>query len=198
MIHRADGFTLLEILVALVVLGFLVIGLTEGVHFGLRAWELQARMIGRRQDLDAVDRTLRRLVETMDPGTSADPLTLQGNPTSLAFTAELPMTSPLPIRRADVGLGVDAAHRLVLRWTPHLHAIRFGAAPAAQTSELLRGVDRLEVAYWGPAAGGGWQNRWNQAGLPGLIRIRLIFIKGDPRHWPDIVAAPMRDRIDEE
>jgi general secretion pathway protein J len=198
MIHREEGFTLLEILVALVVLGFLVIGLTEGVHFGLRAWELQARMIGRREDLDAVDRTLRRLVETMDPGTSGDPLTLQGNPASLAFTAELPMTSSLPIQRADVGLGVDAAHRLVLRWTPHLHAIRFGPAPAAQTSELLRGVDRLEVAYWGSAAGGGWQNRWNQDGLPGLIRIRLIFVKGDPRHWPDIVAAPMRDRIDEE
>jgi len=197
MIRRQDGFTLLEILVALVVLGFLVVGLTQGVHFGLRAWAMQERIIGRHEDLDAIDRTLRRLIETMDPGTPGDPLALQGSATSLAFTAELPMASPLPIRRADVGLGVDAAHRLLLRWTPHLHAIRFGPAPAPQTSELLRGIDHLELAYQGPATGG-WQSGWNQAGLPRLVRIRLIFAKGDPRHWPDIVAGPLRDRIEEE
>jgi general secretion pathway protein J len=204
MIRRQGGFTLLEILVALVVLGFLVVGLTQGVHFGLRAWELQARTIGRREDLDSIDRTLRRLIENMDPGTSTDPLALQGRATGLAFTTDLPMAVPayagtsLPIRRADVSLGVDAAHRLVLRWTPHLHAVRFGPAPAPLVSELLRGIDHLDLAYRGAAAGGGWQSSWNQAALPGLVRIRLIFAEGDPRRWPDVVAAPVRDRIEEE
>ena len=196
MIRRQDGFTLLEILVALVVVGFLVVGLTTGVQFGVSAWERQAHVIGRHENLDAVDRTLRRLIEAMDPGTSTDPLPFQGGTATLAFTAELPMAAPAPIRRADVGLGVDAAHRLVLRWTPHLHVIRFGPTPAPQTSELLRGVDHLQLAYWGPTTDG-WQSRWNQADLPKLIRIRLIFVKGDLRHWPDIVAAPVRSGLEE-
>ena len=35
------GFTLLEIMVALVVFGLLVLGLGQGVDFGLRAWGRQ-------------------------------------------------------------------------------------------------------------------------------------------------------------
>lgn len=189
---RQGGFTLLEILVALIVLGLIVIGLAQGVQFGLRAWDAQARTIARREDLDAVDRTLRRLVEAMDPGSSAEPLTIAGTARSVAFTTSLPMfAAALPTRRADVALGVDAAHRLMLRWTPHLHAVLLAPAMAQET-ELLRGVDHLEIAYWAGTAGG-WQASWNLPLPPGLVRIRLVFAKGDARRWPDIVAAPMRE-----
>src|SRR5271170_7447617 len=56
------GFTLLEMIVALVVLGFLMIGLTEGSRFGFRAWKHQADMIADHDQMDAVDRTLRQLL----------------------------------------------------------------------------------------------------------------------------------------
>ncbi len=188
--RRHGGFTLLEMLVALVVLGFIVAGLTTGMRFGLRGWDTQARLIGERQDIDAVDRVVRQLIESIDPGTLTSPLPVRGNSNNLAFTSEMPAGSGLTLRRADLGLGVDAAHRLVLWWTPHRHAVRFGPAPVPQTSELLRGVDHLELAYWGK--NGVWESQWTQAALPRLIRIRLTFAKGDPRRWPDIVAAPLR------
>lgn len=192
------GFTLLEILVALVVLGLLMLGLAQGVHFGLKTWESQARTIARLEDLDAVDRTLRRLVESMDPGSSADPFAIEGSPTHLVFTGELSIfAAALPTRRADVALRVDAAHRLVLRWIPHLHAVRTGRAAAAQESELLRGVDHLELAYWDSTGRAGWQSRWNQKVPPSLVRIRLVFVEGDKRHWPDIITAPVRDLSEE-
>ncbi len=187
---RQGGFTLLEMLVALVVVGFIVVGLTTGMRFGLRAWETQSRLIGHREDMDAVDRSLRRLIEAIDPGTLADPLPFRGSNSSLAFTSEMPVGSGLALRRTDLRLDLDTAHRLVLRWTPHLHAARLGPAPTPQTSELLGGVDHVELSYWGQT--GTWQNQWTQTGLPRLIRIRLIFSKNEPRRWPDIVAAPMR------
>ena len=196
--RHQGGFTLLEVLVALVVLGMLVLGLTQGIHFGLKTWASQTRTIAAHEDLDAVDRTLRRLIESMDPGSPAEAVSIDGSASSFAFPSELPdFAAALPSRRADVALGVDAAHRLVLRWTPHLHAVRLGPAPPAQQSELLRGVDHVELAYWPSGAGGGWQTLWKQPLPPALVRIRLVFTEGDKRHWPDIIAAPIRDRSEE-
>ena len=56
------GFTLLEIMVALVVFGILVAGLAQGVQFGLRAWNGQTALIAQRGDMDAGDRALRGLI----------------------------------------------------------------------------------------------------------------------------------------
>ena len=195
---RSGGFTLLEVLVALVVLGFVMAGLSQGTRFGLRAWGAQSRLIDARGELDAVDRTLRRLVEGMDPGgPNQDPL-IEGAADTLAFTSELPAAAAAATRRADVALLVDAGGRLVLRWTPRLNAVRFGPPPPPEEAELLRGVAGVDLAYWprptpdAPAAG--WRGGWTEKALPALVRIRLVFPPGDGRRWPDIVAAPMRER----
>jgi general secretion pathway protein J len=90
-------------------------------------------------------------------------------------------------------LKVDASHRLVLRWWPSLHARRLRPQPPAPTeTELLRGVSRIELSFW--RTGGNWVSSWQSADLPALVRVRLQFPRGDPRHWPDIVAAPRLDR----
>lgn len=187
--NRAQpGFTLLEVLVALVVLGFLMVGLTQGLRLGLGAWGRQSTMIARREDLDAVDRTLRGLIEQLNPGTPTDPPLIAGEPGRIAFTSRLPFA--LGAESADIAIGLDAQHRLVMHWTPHLHGRRVGAAPPPQTAVLIDRLARIEFAYWRPA--GGWVRTWTESRLPALIRIRLIFPPGDSRHWPDLVAAPLR------
>jgi general secretion pathway protein J len=187
-----DGFTLLEMLTALVVLGFLVLALNAGMHFGTLAWHAQARDLRVRDDLDPVDRTLRRLVEAMDPGTATDPPVIQGTTHKLGFTTNMPVAAGSLIRRADVALLVDASHRLVLRWTPHWHVTRFGPPAPPQETVLLDGVQQIDLSYRaaGPGAAG-WVAAWSQKLPPALVRIHLIFVDGDQRHWPDI-AAPMR------
>jgi general secretion pathway protein J len=58
--------------------------------------------------------------------------------------------------------------------------------------ELIRGIDRIELAYWGsqsPGQAGSWQTQWDGAGIPELIRLRLVFAKGDRRRFPDLIAA---------
>ena len=182
---------------ALAVLGFLVLGLAQGVRFGLGAWDAQARLLGRTGDLDIADRALRRVVAQLVPTDDARQPGLRGTAAGFEGVTELPTTAALPTRRAVVALGVDRAQRLVLRWTPYLHARRLGPPPAPEESELLRGVERIEVAYWSAAAGGGWLPAWTRAELPDLVRVRLVFARGDRRRWPDVVAAPVLERMEE-
>lgn len=182
------GFTLFEVLVALAVLGFTMVGLAQGARFGVRAWDMQGRVIDKRSELDAVDRALRRFIERADPGGGKEPASLQGTADHVAFTSELPAAASGAARRADMVVLVSGG-RLVLRWAPHLHVRRLGPRPAPAEEELLRGVRRAEFAYWSPT--GGWVGAWSEQALPALVRVRLVFPEGDRRRWPDVVAAPL-------
>lgn len=186
------GFTLLEVLAALAVLGLLLAGLAQGLQFGLRAWDMQARDVGWGNDIEATDRAIRLLIRRIRSGAEVrDHPTVTGGPQSCELATLLPGLTTGP---ALVRLEVDAAHRLVLRWLAAPHAVRLGPPPPAQTLVLLERVERLEFAYWNPQPGGGWQRDWNEAAPPALLRLRIVFPRGDARRWPDIVAAPLLDR----
>ncbi len=200
--HDERGFTLLEILVGLVVLGFVLVMLTQGIQFGLQAWRSQAQITTERGDLDTVDRTLRTMVERMDPGSQVSGTLVRGNAHSVSFTTDLPFAAAqLASRQADVSVSVDAAHRLSLFWLTHFRNW-LGPARVPAQATLADGVDHVEISYWQrPIAGrpgvgkpGGWVTEWDgRAGPPALVRFRLAFVDRR-RHWPDIVSAPMRER----
>ena len=195
--NRQAGFTLLEILVALVVLGFLLLALTQGIRFGVRAWTVQARAVAATGDLDAVDRTVRGLIERMNPGSVVGGgAKIVGDASQVSFVTELPAAADsLPTSEADVQLTTDARHRFVLRWTPYYRTVLIQRPPVR--TALLNNILRLEISYWQPAAAGanaGWVAAWADVTPPALVRIRIVFPPGDARQWPDIVAAPMRER----
>ena len=194
---RQSGFTLLEILVALVVLGFLMIGLTQGVRAGLAMWGAQTRRVGETADLDAGARVLRRLLSGISLPSAGGFLgassteKFEALPESLTFVGDLP-TGFGTTRRADITLELHEG-RLVLRWTPRRHEVSTAPPPEPIETELIRGVERFDLAYWGSPSQGepaGWQSRWDRRDLPELIRVRLGFAKGDRRRWPDLIAAP--------
>ena len=190
------GFTLLELLVALVVLGFVVAGIGQGARFGLRAIDRQEALTVEHGDLDAVDRLLRRLVVQMMPGSMREPSAVLGDPSAVAFATDLgAAASALRTSQAEVRLAVTAG-RLSLTWRPLLHAARFGPPPAAETLTLLEQVDGIALSYWGAVGDQPptWQSTWRQRALPRLVRIRLIFPADSGRHWPDIIAGPARPR----
>ncbi len=187
------GFTLLEIVVALVVLGVLLVTLSQGVRFGFAAWGRQDQALRGAETLQAADRVLRRLIEDCYPGTERDGAKLVGRPHAMAFTSDLPIGQDGAASRADISLTVDRDRRLVLSWLPHLHAERLQPAPPPQLSVLLEHVAGLQLSYWSDAARG-WSREWDAATLPDLVRIRVQFGDGDPRRWPDIVEAPSREQ----
>jgi general secretion pathway protein J len=174
-----SGFTLLELLVALVIMALLVAGMAAGVRYGLRAWSHETAMARTAGDLDTVDRTLRLVLATSDPGTR-----VTGADGSIAWTGFLPAGRG----RADMVLIVDADHDLVLRWTPHPHAENLMPASAFRQDVLLGGVAGLSLLYWQDIGSAGWHAAWQAQSMPRLIRIHLRFSKGDNQDWPDIVV----------
>jgi general secretion pathway protein J len=187
----ARGFTLLEVLAALLVLAMLILALNQGARFGFSAWGTQARVIAAHDELDAVDRTVRRLVSHIDPGSRDEPEEFSGDAHTVSFTTLFPASGvALPTHRVQVGLGVDSAHRLLLRWSLHPHAERLTPAPPPASTDLLDDVDHLDLAYW---RNGAWQTTIADKSAPDLLRLRIVFRAGDQRHWPDIIAAPVRE-----
>lgn len=195
--RREGGFTLLEILVALVVFGLLMVGLAQGVRTGLAMWHAQTRRLDRVANLDTVERLLRNLFSSMPPpliarfiGGNATATGIKGSADRISFVGELP-TGLGTTRLARMTLELQG-RRLMLIWTPERHEVLAGPPPAPSTTELLGGVARLDLAYWGtliPNQPAAWQSAWKGATLPQLIRVRLVFAKGDPRRWPDLIVA---------
>jgi general secretion pathway protein J len=187
------GFTLLELLVVLTVLSFILVGLAQGLQFGLLTWATEVRLSGRNDDFNPLDSTIRQLIEGTDPGTELNPAPFVGSRNQLHCLTALPDARTAgSVRRIEATLLVNTQHQLVLRWKPYVHARRLTPPPALSESELLRGIADVELAFWAP--GSGWVAAWRSPNLPTLVRLRVHFPAGDTRHWPDIIAAPRFDR----
>ncbi|MDR3529063.1 MAG: prepilin-type N-terminal cleavage/methylation domain-containing protein [Rhodopila sp.] len=187
--RTSAGFTLLEMLVALTIFGFLLVGLSQTVRFGLTAWQQDARLSDRKTDLEAVDRSLRAIVENLAPGDEAARPAMDGSADRLTGVTRLrvPGSGLMPVR-IEAGLAISGTW-LVLRWRPHHHGQSLGPPPPPRETELMNGVSRLGIAYWLPS--GVWASTWHEPDLPLLIRFRVTLAgEGAPR-WPDIVVAPL-------
>lgn len=186
--RRSDaGFTLLEVLVALTVVGFIMVGLQQGLHFGLAASERMERLSRRQDSFGAAERVLRRLIEQAEPAPTG--AALLGSPGTLLMRSTLPRLGDGGAPPRSIALGTDAGHRLVLRWHDP-------AGVAMEEAVLLERIASVEFAYWGTASdgSGGWHRSWDAAEMPRLVRIRLRALEPG-RTWPDIVGRPMIEKL---
>ena len=193
---RPAGFTLLEMLVVLVVLGFLMIGLSQGVRAGFSLWDAQTRRVGQTAELDAAARIVRALLTNVASPSSTGITTtangaFKGTPDSVSFVGDLP-TGLGTTQRAEITLQLQQG-RFVLSWIPHRHELSSAPTPEPTHVELIGGVSQIEFAYWGavsPDQTGSWQAQWEAGAIPELIRLRLFFTKGDQRRFPDLITSP--------
>jgi general secretion pathway protein J len=170
------GFTLLELLIAVTILGLIVVALTGGVRFAGQAWQAQAKQSQRYGDLDAVQNVLRQLI--------ASAKDFRGDAVSLHFVGAMPEA----LARGglyDIELRTLAG-RLVLAWKPHFRGQT--ADGVWNTATLAQGVSAFAFTYYVPP--GGWQSTAaNRNRPPALVRIALGF--DDSRTWPPLTIAPM-------
>ncbi len=192
---RSPGFTLIEILIALVVMSMVVVMITQGVRVGVRGADGFHRAVQTQSDMEPVERALRRMIERMDPGMYPERPVVRGSASALAFTTELPNPGTGGSLTADVRLEADDG-RLVLWWTPHTRGIPFNTRPPPRREVLLERVARLQIGYAAKGAGADWLSAWSQPALPSLVRIWVVPAPGG-QTWPPIIARPLREQAEE-
>jgi prepilin-type N-terminal cleavage/methylation domain-containing protein len=208
--HRGDaGFTLVELLVAFVALGLLLVALAGGLRFGARSWDAVGDAAERQERVVNTQAFLRARLGSYSrqgPDGPVDPepfAQLSGDTDHLAFVA--PWTVPgatSGLHAFDLRVDPDRASagrtkRLVLSWRPADPSRRTFLDGIETEGErtLLTDVESLDIAFLRPdhdEGGVRWLSAWPADGTsPQLVRIALRF--SDPsRRWPTLVIKPRR------
>lgn len=206
--ERVGGFTLLELLIAITLLGLLMAGLMGGLRLGARAWDTSAERLDESARQLAVHTFLTTRLSGAVPVYTTDDegrdlLMFRGEPDRLTFATTLPDQLGAGIYTVTLGLaGDDASDRMVVSWQP----LRLGEdgrplpASGGGRRVLLEGADSLSFGYFGardaeiePA----WHDSWQpgEGLLPTLIRLELAYAEGDRRTFPHIIVRPMVDYL---
>ena len=189
---RQTGFTLLELVVAITLMGLVLVLLYGGLRLGLNSWDSGEARAETTNRLRLVEEFLRRqLAQSMTVYRTNDQqekvVVFVGQANGIEFVA--PMLAQLGqggLYRVRIEV---ADGRLWVRWRPYLP----GDPNAGEEREtvLLDGVSALEWAYFGPERDDDRQPRWrsdwtSSERRPVLVRLNLT-VREEP--WPDLVVA---------
>jgi prepilin-type N-terminal cleavage/methylation domain-containing protein len=199
---RSAGFTLIELMVALILLSLVFLMLTSSLQFGTKVWS--TRESDSSEILTAQDLLRRILSETRPVMIEADRsharhVFFVGNENSIRFVASMPGH-----------LGIGGFYEVLIYLTEgdpgrvEMSWRLFRAAEASsglqyQHVALISRANQIQFAYFGSRGeneSARWYNDWQDLDhLPGLIRMRVTFTDGD-HVWPDLVVAPMVRSLD--
>ncbi len=198
------GFTLLELLISITLLGLILVLLFGGLRLGVRSWDAAQQQVDSLNAVRSVEGFLRREMALANPhhfnGPNGQRLAFLGSRKKISFVAQLP---------SRIGVGglyavslefdqVSNGQRIVWKQLPLSPQIQ-DFLPLQNAPEMLlagselSGVDDIWLTYFGQASDGAaphWTDHWeNEAQLPLLIRIQVALANGSVS--PDFVVATM-------
>jgi general secretion pathway protein J len=186
------GFTLLELLIAIALVGLLTTILFAAFRFEARQLDRQATRLNQSAEVPVaygfVEARLAdaRPVQPVNlPGVA---IAFDGSASHVSFVS----ASPESARQGGLYLfSIDlASTQLRVRWQRFEGLLPVTDSGAAE--KLLDRVRRVELTYFGSAEPGAdptWHGQWRNMGyLPALVRLELEFIDGE--HPPELVIAP--------
>lgn len=193
------GFTLLEILIAIALLGLLTSLAYVGVQFGIGSWRRAEHQRSDDSDRSAVERVLRQALTGAYPRFASPNLADR----TIAFDGEpqmLTLITPLP---AAIQAGIMAQQRFFLQATDNEPAFMMGWRVDLPASDggvlpenlvpLLPRVLYARFSYFGHQKGAvdpSWSDAWvGMTTLPELVRVRLWRQRDSASPWLDITVA---------
>ena len=196
---RRQGFTLIEVVIALTIVATLLVVIFAGLRVGLAAWqrgEVRAEVLDRTRSLAQIlTPTLNAAYPYQRPATVREParLLFEGEAERVAFvTAAAPFPTAAPIAFTAVTFSLEPGAGLAIRQKPlpnddafeHLPAAAVDASVGAVRFRYFRDADRT------------WADRWDAAvekSLPAAVEVTLTVMRGGQgvEQPPLVIALPV-------
>jgi general secretion pathway protein J len=198
-----QGFTLLELLVALILLSLIFLFLMSALQFGTNVWSGREKEVSGTAEVLTAQNFLRRVLSEARPimieatRTKHRYVYFIGDQNSVQFIAPLPEH-----------LGVGGFYEIALYLTDNRGSgkrleMSWRLSSEAENSKarrvtLLDGVAQIQFSYFGrplllePSR---WHDDWQKwESLPDLIRIQVTFSDGE-QLWPQLTVATHVNRL---
>jgi general secretion pathway protein J len=196
------GFTLVELLVAMALVGMISVLLFSGMRFGTRVWDRSNAHLDGADEVRIAQQLLQHALG------EAYPFFVTTDPThpQIMFdgsASRIVLLAPPPASLGAGGLAQyefsiashDGKFQLVMAVRPELARAGNGSTTAPEV--LLAGMKSISFSFFGATqrdGPSGWRDQWSgEMTLPKLIRIDGGFLDSDARIWPELVIATRID-----
>lgn len=183
--HHEDGYSLVELVVAMLLLGMIALAVESGLHFGTRVWERSQHTISSAQKIGTSQAVLRNLLSHSLPRLKGDYVTFLGEPSTLSFDVVPPQAFEahgaahvvLTMKRAGTNKAlvltmqsiVDLQSQKSATVVDHIKNLKFAYLDAS---------DRVPI----------WLSYWrDRKRLPDAIRID----SDNASEWPTLIVRPL-------
>jgi general secretion pathway protein J len=200
-IPRASGFTLLELIIAMMLLGLMSSLIYGTLSLSANSWDRGEAKAAQVSDMRLTEEFLRQALTAQHPlrlhKALEQPLYFRGDRDTLAFAAVVPAFAGggtyyfrLAVTPSDAGSRLSLA-----RVIPDAVEIAVPNFDSAEKSVLADGIAEVRFAYFGRDADSNvandptWRDRWEDPQvLPLMIRVDVTPAKGAP--WPPLIVEP--------
>jgi general secretion pathway protein J len=196
-----QGFTLLELLISLALLGLISALLYGSLSLSANSWDRGEAKVEQVADMRLTEEMLRQTLSAQHPlrfhKVIDQPLYFAGATDSLAFAAALPGRAGggMFYFRIAITPAGDRSQLTLARVIPDYGAIALPDFQNADSSVLAEDIAEVKFGYFGrdpdanDASDPTWRDRWDDPQiLPQLIRIDVKPAKS--QQWPTMIVEP--------